>query len=264
MIMSISLPQLNKILIFLIIFITNSFAQDEIKTGQLSISLNSPGIVYLNSEFLTNESISNLNLKSGKYILSFYNSESRNWNERGYQSEINIYPNDELIIEIPNTKLIYINTIPYGGDIFQSNQLLGKSPIFVNSKNINFEENINIVKTGYSPLMFIPNANKTEYFFKLNPESVSNEITFASPVLDNSQTTWFKEGFVVLSVISSWAAFYFKREADQNYSKYLSSGNPAKIEKYYNATQRYDTFSDISIGVSLGALSTYMYFLIFD
>ena len=98
----------------------------------------------------------------------------------------------------------------------------------------------------------------------MKPESIKSEINVASTGLDNSQTTWFKEGFVVVSVLSSWAAFYFKREADKNYNKYLEEGNTSKMNYYYDTTKKLDTYSDISITVSLASLGTYMYFLIFD
>jgi len=82
--------------------------------------------------------------------------------------------------------------------------------------------------------------------------------------LENSQTKWFKEGFVVVSVFSSWAAFYFKRKAYKYHDKYLQEGNPVKMNNYFNKTERFDTYSDVSIAVSLTSLGTYMYFLIFD
>jgi len=44
----------------------------------------------------------------------------------------------------------------------------------------------------------------------------------------------------------------------------MSTGNPAKMNKYFDRTARFDSFADISIGLSVAALGTYMYFLIFE
>ena len=69
------------------LIISTFFAQEESETGQLSIKLKSPGYIFINSEFITNQSIENLTLKTGEYKISIFSLESRKWNERGYEKE---------------------------------------------------------------------------------------------------------------------------------------------------------------------------------
>jgi len=262
--MSIYLQYQNKIFLFLFILISFTIAQQEVETGTLSIKLNSPGYIYLDLKYLSHESIEKMVLKSGEYKISVYNSNSRSWNDRGFEKTITIFPDQNTDLVIENTNLYYFNSNPYNSNIIQNNKIIGQTPTFINSKDINLPEKLVIRKTGYIDKDVFVSPNQYEYFFNLKPETIKSEINIASTGLNNSQTAWFKEGFVVVSVLSSWAAFYFKREADKNYNKYLQEGNPIKLNNYYDKTQRLDTYSDISIAVSLTSLGTYMYFLIFD
>jgi len=168
----------------------------------------------------------------------------------------------ELLIE--NTNLYYFNSTPYNSEIVQRNETLGKTPTFINSYDIDKSVKLTIQKSGYIDKEVFVSPNQYEYFFNLKPETIKSDINIASTGLDNSQTTWFKEGFVLVSVLSSWAAFYFKRKADKYYDKYLQEGNHLKMNNYFDKTEKFDTYSDVSIAVSLTSLGTYMYFLIFD
>lgn len=262
--MLISLRFLNKVYWILILALVCTFAQNSTDTGTLSIVLNSPGHIYLDSHYLSTESINNLVLKSGEYTLSVLNSNSNKWNERGYEQIITILPNEHTNLIIDNPKTYYLNSIPYNSTVLQNNKLLGTTPLFLSSDKINLSEKIIIQKPGYIDKDVFVTPSQYEYFFSLKPESIKNEIIITSPVLDNMQASWFKEGFVFVSVISSWAAFYFKREADKNYAKYNSTTNVVKMNDYYNKTKRLDRCSDISITISIGSLATYMYFLIFE
>ena len=254
----------NKIFLFLLVLISFTFAQNEVKTGILSIKLNSPGYIYLDSEYLSHESVEKMILKTGEYQVSVYNSNSRSWNDRGYEKTITIFPDQKTDLVVENTNLYYFNSNPYNSNIIQNNKVIGQTPTFINSKDINLPEKLVISKNGYIDKNIFVSPNQYEYFFNLKPETIKSEINIASTGLENSQTKWFKEGFVVVSVFSSWAAFYFKRKADKYYDKYLQEGNPVKMNNYFNKTERFDTYSDVSIAVSLTSLGTYMYFLIFD
>ena len=262
--MSIYLPFQNRILLTFFLLFSFSFAQENIDTGYLSIQLKTPGYIYIDSEVLANQSVEKLSLKPGEYNISVYSSKSRKWNERGYENIITILPDQSINLVFENTYLYYINSDPYASNIIQNDIILGKTPAYINSSDIDDSKKLVLQKNGFYNKDIFLKSDQNEYLFKLKPESIDNEIQLASQGLDNSQASWFKEGFVVVSLLSSWAAFYFKREADKNYNKYLQEGNSELLNKYYNKTKRFDTYSDISISVSLASLGTYIYFLLFD
>lgn len=254
----------NKLLIILLALFSFTFAKVEFETGQLSIKLETPGNIFINSIFISNQSVENLTLKTGEYKVSVFSSKTKKWNERGYEKLISILPNQNINLTVKNTNLYYINSNPYGSNIIQNNNILGKTPAYINTSNIDNTEKLIIQKNGFYDKDILINQDQTDYIFKLKPESINNEIIVVSPALDNSQAAWYKEGFVAVSLISSWAAFYFKREADKYYNKYSQVGDIAFMNRYYDKTKKFDTYSDISISVSIACLGTYMYFLIFD
>jgi hypothetical protein len=254
----------NRILLTLLVFVSFAFAQIEIDTGQLSIKLATPGNVYIDSTFISNQSVENLTLKTGEYKVSVFSSKTKKWNERGYEKFIKILPDQNINLTIKNTNLYYINSIPFGSNIIQNNNILGKTPAYININHIDESQKIIIQKKGFYDKNIFVDRDQNDYYFKLKPESINNEIIIASPGLDNLQAAWYREGFIAVSLLSSWAAFYFKREADKYYNKYTHIGDVALMNKYYDKTKKFDTFSDISISVSIASLGTYMYFLIFE
>lgn len=254
----------TKIIIYIITLFSLSIAQDSSGIGFLSIKLKSPGYIYINSTLVSNHSVENIALLQGNYKITVFSSNSKKWNERGYEKLIRIEPDQNLDLIVDHTNLYYINSNPYGSLIMQDNKIVGSTPAYLNENDIKFNETIVLKNSGYFDKNIFINSDKYEYFYKLKPKNINSDLLVANPGLDNSQTTWFKEGFVVVSLISSWAAFYFKREADKNYRKYLNEGNPDLMKKYFDKTNRFDSFSDISISVSVASLGTYMYFLIFD
>jgi hypothetical protein len=70
-----------------------------------------------------------------------------------------------------------------------------------------------------------------------------------------------KSKFIFLSgtVVTHWLAFYFKNLADNNFEKYQNTANPALMEKYWDNTQKYDRWSDITLGVSYAFLGGLIY-----
>lgn len=68
-----------------------------------------------------------------------------------------------------------------------------------------------------------------------------------------------KTGLIVSAIAANWLAFYFKRLADDNYSKYQSASSISTIKTYYDRAGRFDDFSSIMLGISAAALSGYIY-----
>ena len=62
----------NKIIILILAMLVFSFAQDSSNVGSLSIKLNSPGYIYINSNFLSNQSVENLALLKGEYNIAVF------------------------------------------------------------------------------------------------------------------------------------------------------------------------------------------------
>jgi hypothetical protein len=76
--------------------------------------------------------------------------------------------------------------------------------------------------------------------------------------------SWLREGLVVTSLVGSWASFFFKREADKHYDRYLRTADPAEMHRSFKKTEDFDRYAEIAIGISIISVGTYLYLLITD
>lgn len=67
---------------------------------------------------------------------------------------------------------------------------------------------------------------------------------------------------VVSMAVFGTLSAYFKLEANKTYSRYEKSLDHAKIEKYYNLTRKYDTYSAISFVCLQGGFGWLIYKLL--
>jgi len=259
-----SMYLLKRINFLLLIIIASCFGQNNEPTGKLSVNLVQNGIVYIDSDLIADSSFSDLSLKPGDYTLLVFNSDTRKWTQRGYEKKISIAEGENLQLTIDFNDYYYVNSTPYNAEIYQNDKHLGTTPAYIENPMIGETNKIELLKDGFNSKEIFLSPDKHNYFTKLMESSNNTTPQIAKPVLNNSQASWYREGLVALSLISSWGAFYLKREADQRYNKYMSTGNPALMDKYFNDSRRFDSYSEISLGVSVAALGTYMYFLIFE
>ena len=123
---------------------------------------------------------------------------------------------------------------------------------------------IKVEKSGYAEQSFDLDANQSEYKVKLVPIIDEAQIRVARMAENRNSIKWYREGLVVTSLISSWVAFYYKRQADQSYSKYQVTSDSRRRFALWIQTRQYDTIADIAIGVSVTTLSTYFFLLLTD
>ncbi|RMH64089.1 MAG: hypothetical protein D6677_05710 [Calditrichaeota bacterium] len=71
----------------------------------------------------------------------------------------------------------------------------------------------------------------------------------------------FRNSLLAGAILSNWAAFYGKHLADDAYNAYLRSNRRSDIERYYQRAQTYDTLSNVFLGISVAALSGYLWLL---
>lgn len=73
-----------------------------------------------------------------------------------------------------------------------------------------------------------------------------------------------KTGLILSAIAANWLSFYLKRQADDYYKDYRSASNLSKINNFYDKSRKFDTYSNIMLGVSAAALSSYIYLSLKD
>lgn len=71
-----------------------------------------------------------------------------------------------------------------------------------------------------------------------------------------------KSGLIFSAIAANWLAFYLKRQADANYSKYQSASSISAIKQYYDRAGKFDDASSILLGISATALCGYIYMVL--
>jgi hypothetical protein len=155
--------------------------------------------------------------------------------------------------------MVKINSIPFHAQLLNENRLIGLTPILVDFDAFRGKE-FSLEKTGYKTSHFTLTTSQSQ-LLTLEPIRLSENDEENNSFTYSLFHTRIKSKFIFLtgSVISHWLAFYFKNLADDNYANYLTTGNPQLMKKYWDNTQKYDRWSDISLGVSYAFLGGLIY-----
>jgi hypothetical protein len=233
------------------------------KTGYLSVSVEDGMQIYIDTSLVGGHSFSYMELLVGEYTVHVYNAQTHDWADRGSSKNIIIRENEYIKIDFAQTDQVKVLSLPIGGKVFAGDDLIGNTPITFN-RDLVGTRTIKIEKNGYTEQSFDLAANQNEYKVNLVPIKDEAQLRVARIAESRNSIKWYREGLVVTSLLSSWASFYFKRQADQSHAKYQVTSDSRRRFEYWNQARQYDTFSEIAIGVSVATLGTYFFLLLID
>jgi len=246
---------------FIVTLIT--FVRGAEKTGYLSVAVEDGMNIYVDTTFVGRYSFSLLELPVGNHSVHVYNDQVQDWADRGIIKKIIIMENEVVELEFSLSAQIKVLSLPVGGKVFAGEELIGNTPISFN-RDLVGTNIIKIEKDGYAERSFDLKANQNEYKVNLVPIEDETQIRVARLAENRNSLKWYREGLIVTSLISSWAAFYYKRQADQAHLKFLTAPDSRRRFVLWNHTRQYDSFSEISIAVAVSTLSTYIFLLLID
>jgi len=238
-------------------------SQSERNTGFLSVDSDYNFDLYLDTMYIASRSFSNLALPPGNYILRAYDANDLSWQSRGFTRQVQILPGEHVKLTFDQQQAIHLYSKPFGSEVYLNNELLGKTPLVVTNPITNTEK-LTLKKTGFQEFNLFVNNNQKEYLVELKRKDDINQTLVFRAVPDKKHISWLREGLVVTSLVSSWASFFFKREADKNYEKYLRTADPFQMVTSFRKTQDFDRYAEIALGVSLVSLGTYLFLLLID
>jgi hypothetical protein len=211
----------------------------------------------LDSVLIGSTPFKNLELSPGSHHIEALSPYSGLWNATNITQNFVLKAGQDTTIKIRFQNKIKINSVPYHARLILQNNVLGFTPL-----DIPFEENkgqtFTLEKAGFHSFRFVLEEPKS-HLFTLEPIDLSEKESnsFGYSLLHKK----LKNKFLFLSgtVASHWLAFYFKNIADNKYKKYKSTADPVLMDKYWHDTQKFDRYSDISLGVSYALLSGLIY-----
>ena len=252
-----------KFSIILSIFTLTTLVRGADKTGYLSVAVEDGMKIYVDTTFVGKHSFSYMELPVGEHIIHVYNAQTHDLADRGISKNVTIMENEYLKLDFALTDQVKVLSLPIGGKVFAGDELIGNTPITFNRDLVGTNV-IKVEKKGYAEQSFDLKTNQSEYKINLIPIVDETQIRVARIAENRNSIKWYREGLVVTSLISSWAAFYYKRQADQSYLKYQVTSDSRRRCALWNQTRQYDTFAEIAIGVSATTLGTYFFLLLID
>ncbi|MGH2575989.1 MAG: PEGA domain-containing protein [Ignavibacteria bacterium] len=173
--------------------------------------------------------------------------------------------NDSLLI-----RYNYINSVPQNAAVYINDSLAGHTPLrFITKLNQGLKAG-RLIKTkleGYKDYIYTVQSS----------DSIINKTFFLSPLrrlkqreelVAENKGSFFKKKRKVIPIVivsgitagSAIMSYYFKTLANDKYSEYLNTGDPALLDK----TKKYDLYSGISLGVFQIGIVSVIYFLFVD
>ena len=257
-------------LLILILILLNSYishAQDSTHY-YINIITNNPNApVYIDSTNAGTTPLNNYKLSNGFHTIKIINPA--NLNKTSWENENIEFKNFELISDttiITSFKTLYlINTDPFNASVFKSDSLLGYTPLrFFSEGLLNWD--LDLKKTGFKS----KRINLSDYsgspvniYEKLSPEN-----NFQENIIYKDKSTSFakKRNVPLLTALGlgtlggAFATINLKTKANNFYDSYLDNLNQVDL----NNSNRYDTYSLISLILTQVALGAVIYFLFFD
>jgi hypothetical protein len=233
------------------------------REGAISITSNpSECWVRVDSVLVGQTPLKSFELEEGEHLVQVFPPNKGVWNLEARVFEVFIKSNRDTTINVVFSSPVYINSVPYGAELFSGTIHLGFTPLYIPFEE-NFGKSFRLEKKGYKP-----------YAFKLTSNnSIIATLERGNDFVDENEKPrllgflpkrHLKSKFTLLaiSIASHWASFYFKNVADDNYQKYTQTADPQLMDQHWKQTQKYDRLSEISLGVSFASLAGLIYFVI--
>jgi hypothetical protein len=215
--------------------------------------------VRLNAVVLGNTPLLNVKLDPGVYQIEAIAPEPGIWNNTNILKEIQLHAGQDTAVYFQFPTMVKINSIPFHAQLTFENRFIGFTPLFIDFGQFHGKV-LHLEKTGYQTDQFILSSAQSQ-LFTLEPLDFTITREESNSFFSSLLHTRVKSKFLFLTgtVVSHWLAFYLKNLADDNYDRYQTTGNPQLMQKYWENTQKYDRWSDISIGISYAFLGGLIY-----
>ncbi len=219
--------------------------------------------IRVDSQIVGRSPILRLELSAGTHCIEAISPYPGLWNIQNKVLEITLTAGQDTTLTLRFERPVFINSVPYNARLYLNNHPIGETPLTLPFETFKGKE-FSVQKLGYQTATFRLTSPKP-ILITLQPvpltgaEGKNLPGSFTQSLFQSR----LKTKFVLLTgtIVTHWLSFYFKNVADKNYDLYLHTADPTAMRNYWNATERYDRYSEISLGVSYALLSGLIYLL---
>ncbi|MEO8665038.1 MAG: PEGA domain-containing protein [Ignavibacteria bacterium] len=240
-------------------------AADSVKIYRLSIESNLENArVYFDTTFAGFTPLENYEVKEGQYEIKIFNPKSlKDW--EGENEIIDIYVDRDTTLDVSFRYFYYFNTTPFDAEVFGGDSLLGSTPLRLFRENT-LTGTLLFKKKNYKDYLY----DIKDYDFETGANIVlqSKGKESINDVVYKDRITQFKTkrslvtigALLAASITTGYFAINYKSKANEEYAKYLITGNQATLDNSKNN----DTYFVISLVLMQAAIGGLIYFLFFD
>ncbi|GAB4371499.1 MAG: hypothetical protein Kow0042_14260 [Calditrichia bacterium] len=246
------------IYIIAIFVVSLGWAQE--RTARISVYSQPIGVqIRLDSLLIGKTPIKDYEVEPGEHQLEALSPYNGIWNISNLIKTFRIKSGQDTTLRFHFAHQIQINSVPYHASLMYNNKQIGLTPL-----TIPFEENrdktFSLEKKGYHSIQFVLREPRSQ-FFVLQPLNIQPEKEEKQSFFYSLFHTRIRSKTLLLTgtVLTHWLAFHFKNLADDNFDKYSSTSDPRLMNKYWDNTQKYDRYSEITLGISYALLGGLIY-----
>jgi len=205
-------------------------------------------------------------LTAGSHRVVVSHPSPKNWLDQNWSKEVQIAPDDTVIVEVTFEKSYSINSEPYGAEVFMDGNKMGETPLFIQlpeqeSKQLRF------AYEGYQDTTVTLGVDETRFLnVELTPVVAEPDVLVSDTVIEQQQSQSKKKlllySAIGLSAVSGALALYFREKGNDHYDQYLTTGDPGRFNAFYDDAKRFDRFATASfITFQVGFVASFYLFL---
>ena len=245
-----------KLLLATLVWSAAAFGQTDSLVAHIDVTADPPGsVVFLDSENIGTAPVPGVDVAAGRHLLRCASGDNLVWPAAVSAETLIVRPGDTVHCHCVVPRIYHLVTDPGSADIMFGDSVIAVTPCFLTDRYRG--KALTARAPGYQDGLIVLPESGGVVTLRLQP---SGSQPPPGPLISESQQqdmlpVYVSSGSAILSGV---AAAYFKIKADNYYSDYLATGDPALLDKIH----RFDTISGIALVVSqvrIGALTYYLF-----
>lgn len=190
-------------------------------------------------------------VQAGRHLIQVSHPDQHKWLEKDFKAEIDVTVGDTVVVQVRFVQSYTINSMPYGATVTAAGEVIGRTPFYIQVEEMTTRPVV-VSKHGFMDSTIVVGADDVKYFdIRLKSRLLSSADVppnaFSMKKKSRSNTPLLAT--LGLSLAAGGLALYFRTRADNRYDRYLATGKPQKLSRFYNDAKRLDRFAAASFAV---------------
>lgn len=206
-----------------------------------------------------------LELPAGTHRIVVRHPSRSNWLDQDWMKEVQIAPGDTVVVDVVFKRSYSINSEPFGAEVFLDGEKVGETPLFIKLRE-GETTHVTLSHEGYQDTTVTLGGNRTRFLaLELTPVTKEADLYLPDEIVQEQEHSTSKVllySAMGLSVVSGALALYFRDRGNDSYDRYLSTGDPAQFNQFYDDAKRYDRYAAASfVTFQVGFVASFYLFL---